>query len=365
MTATAGEFDPGYTISAGKNRIVSLVLPDAATSILDSDASNSQSFTSLASLTGVNIGDTGLYTFSGCDALVSVNLPAVTIVDRYAFSGCVGLSTVNLPVVQNIEAYAFSGCAALTLTGLPATLTNLGSGAFQGCTGLTLTSLPSGLLYTGDRAFDGCTGLVSIYLPASLTSIDFNPFTGCANLTNIIVETGNPNYRADNGMLFDTTVSETLISYPSAAGDITLPGILVVGDSVFEGNTALTSVTLPSAIDIGYSAFEGCTGLITVDFPVATTVMDGAFSGCTALTTVRLGAFVPNLGTSIFDGINSAQTVTVSAPLMAILDYGSAYYSDTDYSDNWGNAFRGRGWDGTNYLSGTVNTNISLLFEGY
>jgi len=52
--------------------------------------------------------------------------------------------------------------------------------------------------------------------------------------------------------------------------------------------------------------------------------------------------------------------VTVRFPASGAGSYGSAPTDTT--SLNWGNAFRGRGWNGTNYLDGTVNPGINLTF---
>jgi hypothetical protein len=55
----------------------------------------------------------------------------------------------------------------------------------------------------------------------------------------------------------------------------------------------------------------------------------------------------------------SSKTVTVKAPNIAsgTTGYGTAP-TDT-IATNWGNAFRGRGSDG----SGTVNVNIALVYQ--
>ena len=57
-------------------------------------------------------------------------------------------------------------------------------------------------------------------------------------------------------------------------------------------------------------------------------------------------------------------TVTVQVPA-GTTSYGTvpATYSGSDSTPNWGNAFRGLGWDGTNYSSGTVNSDITLNIE--
>jgi hypothetical protein len=47
------------------------------------------------------------------------------------------------------------------------------------------------------------------------------------------------------------------------------------------------------------------------------------------------------------------------------MGYGAvpAAYTGSDSADNWGNAFRGKGWDGTDYGSDEVNSNISLTID--
>jgi hypothetical protein len=172
-----------------------------------------------------------------------------------------------------------------------------------------------------------------------------------------------------------------------------LTGTGGIGGYAFYGCTSLTSVHFPAVITIGDSAFAGCTGLTTADFPLATVVSDSVFSGCTSLTTVylpevitigfsgssylfentgsadltvTLGNTVPTLGEDTFSGVSATKNVTIRAPSGAITDYGSASYDNTDdTTPNWGNAFRGLGWDVIGYLSGVVNTNITLTFETY
>jgi hypothetical protein len=67
----------------------------------------------------------------------------------------------------------------------------------------------------------------------------------------------------------------------------------------------------------------------------------------------------------MFGQVDSAKTVTVKVPSGAT-GYGTVpgTYTGSDTTDNWGNAFRGKGWSSTNgYGIGTVNTNITLTIE--
>jgi len=82
--------------------------------------------------------------------------------------------------------------------------------------------------------------------------------------------------------------------------------------------------------------------------------------------TITMGVNAPKVGRHIFYNIygNEAKTVTVKVPSGAS-GYGSLPFTVTgnDTTNNWGNAFRGIGWDGTNYLDGYINSSISLTVE--
>jgi hypothetical protein len=182
-------------------------------------------------------------------------------------------------------------------------------------------------------AYPSASGAVT--LPDSITSIGNQAFYGCTGLTGV--------------------------SAPEAAS---------IGQSAFNNCTGLTSVSAPAATSIGQYAFYGCTGLTGVSFPAATSIGNQAFYGCTGLTGVTLGATPPTLGTAIFISISSAKTVRVRIPASATTAYGVPGLPDTNFdntstADSWGRAFKGKGWNGTAYQTGSVNSYITLVFETY
>ncbi|MDR2370948.1 MAG: leucine-rich repeat domain-containing protein [Treponema sp.] len=317
-------FDPDSAISTGKDKIVSLVLPATATDIKAGTYSNPtfKNFSALKSVSGAGVNGT-------------------TGVGGYAFYNCAALTAVNFPVATTIGAFAFGSCTALTSISLPASLTTIDNFAFSYCTTLT-----------------------SISLPASLTTIADSSFVGCVNLTNIQVDPSNSAYKnsVDGKMLLNAG-STTLIAYPSASGNITVPtGIAAIGNYAFANCATLTSVSLPDATSIGSSAFTNCASLSVADFPQVTSIGPDVFSGTRGTSlTITLGASTaPTLGNSIFGGITMSKSVTVKVPSSAT-GYGTVPFNNSDTtSNNWGNAFRGKGWDGTNYLGSLANSNITL-----
>jgi hypothetical protein len=194
----------------------------------------------------------------------------------------------------------------------------------------------------GERAFEGCTALTSVSLPQAVT-IGFwdgwvdGTFNGC-----------------------------------TALASVSLPQAERIGDWAFGGCTALASVSLPQAVTIGSLAFDGCTALASVSLPQAVTIGHEAFDGCTALTSVTLGENPPYLGSGIFQGISRPQTVTVKIPVISKNAYGVPNLPDIPFNNsntnvnNWGNAFRGKGWTGgSTYNGAEVNGDITLVFETY
>ena len=193
-----------------------------------------------------------------------------------------------------------------------------------------------------------CSALTTGSLPASLATIGINPFASCTSLTNITVASGNPTYKhSDDKKMLLSKDGKTLIAYPSAAGEVSLPGITAIGDSAFQNCTALTTGSLPAATSIGNTAFAN-TG--------------------TGNLTVTLGSTVPALGKVMFGG--GAKSVTVRVPSGATVwdsIVSDSPYSGNDTTVNWGNGFRGGGWTAESaFVDGGadyVNNKITLTIE--
>jgi hypothetical protein len=321
----------------------------------------------------------GNNTFNDCTNLESVYIPAATSIGDNAFRNCTSLESVDFPVVTSIGSDAFNACTSLESVSFPA-VTSIDLRAFYNCTSLESVSFPAATSI-GDFAFYGCTSLTSVSFPAS-ANIYYNPFGGCINLTNITV-TGIGSLSVSEGGKVLLRNGMALVAYPSASGTITMNAITSIGVGAFD-SCNLESVSFPAVTSIGIEAFYQCTGLESVSFPAATSIGDYAFIGCTSLTnvfipaaisigngafndtgttalTVTLGATPPTLGTEIFFYVDIAKNVTVQFPFIGFAAYGNVP-ADTE-GQNWGNAFRGMGWNGTAYLDGAVNENITLTYD--
>ena len=103
--------------------------------------------------------------FAQCQALTSVNCPAVENAGRFAFSYCTALTSVNLPMLTNmggIEGHVFEQCSALTSVNLPMVTTILPN-TFNTCRVLQKVDLSS-VSIIDQFAFYSCFALTSLIL---------------------------------------------------------------------------------------------------------------------------------------------------------------------------------------------------------
>ncbi len=167
---------------------------------------------------------------------------------------------------------------------LPDTVTRIGVLAFKGTGKLSNIELSSGLTEIGEQAFY-TSGLTAIDIPASVTTIGQKAFNFSKSLTNINISSDNPNYTAEDGIIYNKDKT-TLYFYPSATGVITIPnGVKILEYTSFFGTT-VTEVTIPDSVtNINTNAFYSISTLTKIKFGTGLKkISKNAFYGCTGLT---------------------------------------------------------------------------------
>ena len=140
------------------------------------------------------------------------------------------------------------------------TTANIPSGWGDGVDFNFVTEIESG-------AFDGCTKLTSVTIPLLVNKIGLDDtFKGCTSLTSISVDSDNPYYSSQNGVLYNKNKDTILCCPPGKTGDLTIPNtVTTMANSTFEDGSKITTLTIPSAlvnIDcIGWTPFKYCTNL--------------------------------------------------------------------------------------------------------
>ena len=256
----------------------------------------------------------------------NITIPStVETIRSSAFEECLSLTGVTISEgVIAIERNAFQNCKNLKNITIPSSVEYIQINAFTGCENLkSITiaednpscSAENGVLYDKDKtvliawpsangnitipstvetietsAFEGCRSLTGITIPESITEIESNAFKNCTNLKTITVAKDNPNYLAENGILYNKDKTE-LIAWPSANGNITIPSTVeTIGSSAFEECLSLTGVTISEGvIAIERNAFQNCKNLknITISSSVDY-IQNNAFIGCENLKSITV-----------------------------------------------------------------------------
>lgn len=143
----------------------------------------------------------------------------------------------------------------------------------------------------GADSFASRSKFESLVIPASVRQIDLAAFTGCSSLSEIIVDSENNSYTANEGILYNKAFTEILYVPLNIQGKVSIvEGVTKIGSGCFKDRTGVTEIFIPdSVISIGVSAFVGCTQLTSMKIPDNVKTIGAAiFSGCYNLTELTL-----------------------------------------------------------------------------
>ena len=200
---------------------------------------------------------------------------SVTSIGGYAFSYCSSLNSIELPSsVMSIGDGAFKDCSSLSSIELPSGVTSIGYGAFYSCSSLSSIEIPNSVTTIGQYAFFHCSSLSSIELPSGVTSIGAREFIGCSSLSSIAIDSNNPKYTSEDGVLYNKEKTK-IIKYPAKkeGESYTIPSnVTSIGQYAFSGCSSLNGIIIPKEVtSIGDSAFNSCSNL-TITCKGGTTV---------------------------------------------------------------------------------------------
>lgn len=260
----------------------------------------------------------GIAAFTSCADLTSVTISSnVQNLSDSAFENCGSLTNVIIPNgITNVGDRAFSSCGNLNGIIIPGSVRSIGENAFNYCSSLGGLVIPDSVVSIGNNAFNGCSSLASINIPESVTSIGRNAFGNCAILTAINVDTNNPAYSSEAGVLFNKSQTTLLVCPAGKTGSYTISsGCTNIADNAFSMCSGLTRITIPDSVAaIGNWAFGECIGLTEITIPSGiTSIGFGMFENCISLTSVTIPNGVTTIGNMAFNSCSGLTNVTIPA----------------------------------------------------
>ena len=175
------------------------------------------------------------------------------------------------------------------------------------------TDTPFTVTRIGDNAFNG-SSTETIELPNTVTSIGYQAFRG-GSLKAVTFATTNGITVIDGRGFFVATTLLEITDIMSSAESL--------GSGAFNGNSSVTSLTTPSTLStMGTSVFRGMTSLETVDLSASTLLTEipsQTFRDATSITSIILPENVTSIGASAFLNLNNLSTVKVINPVPAAI----------------------------------------------
>lgn len=271
------------------------------------------------------------YAFSGVGATDFIISNDVTVIDEGAFAKCSNLKSMNIAAgvadvdlgnmtkLGQIGKNAFSGCQAIVSLQLPGTVTKIEEGAFSGLTALANVKFKNngkkGTTTIGTSAFSGCTNLVDVETASNVGVIDNKAFSGCVKLMRLkladgLQTIGNSAFagcKRLEGALPDGVeeeyeiVEEKRVKLPNPNAQLVIPeSVTTIGDMAFancynDDETHTPEGGSEKVYKIGIKAVHIAGNL------AGTTIGASAFAVCQNLTKLTLGEGVTGLGDSALE----------------------------------------------------------------
>ena len=364
----------------------------------------------------------GASAFESSYNLTSILIPnTITSIGSYAFSYCSGISgSLTLPTsLKKLGDGAFYACSKLTSVTIPATLTDIGYYCFLESNSVTAfnvnasnpdyvsvngmlmsknqdtlfscppaktgsITVPNTVKLIGSYAFYNCSKISgTITIPQYVDYIGYYAFYNCTLITSYDVNSLNPYFSAENGILFSKN-KDRLLVYPvsktgvyqmptsiksidpaafafcsSLTGTLQLPAsVTSIGLYAFynctqisaldveAGNTKYSSdngvlykhemdtllvcplgktgnYTIPENVKyISYSAFDGCSGITSITLPTTLTgIGNYAFEYCTGLSKIQIPRSTSNIANGAFYSCSNLMEISIVNPEPPMVDY--------------------------------------------
>lgn len=249
-----------------------------------------------------------------------------------SFYNCTEITNIIIASsVKSISSNAFQDCRGLISVTIPGSVEEIEPRAFMNCYNLQNVTVQNGVRSISAWVFYNCSSLKNITLPESLEDIYGTSFYGCNNLITITVDTDNPNFSSQDGVLFNKS-KDKLIIYPQGKNEETysIPsGVEYVGSSAFRNCSNLKTISIPnSIIDIGAYSFTNCSNISEITIPNSViTIGESAFEECSSITRIKIPVSVESIGEGAFSDCSALVDFTVDSNNEYYRSYAGILYN--------------------------------------
>ena len=236
------------------------------------------------------------HAFSFNDNLKHVTLtPEITTIGMYAFTYCRGLQTIDLMNVTNISSYAFSSCSKLENIVFPPSLTNLGKSIFSYCPLLKIDSSQNSNFHIVD-------GMLFIPGEDTTNKNTLSEFFGDQKTVNLPDQC-----EILNTNVFSSKSIDTVVFNPNSAK-------MIIRSGAFSSST-IQYIELPQNLqEIEDEAFFWCSKLEKVTFTdtTITSIPKQCFYQCESLSTIIFPHSLLSIGESAFFGCLNLEAINLT-----------------------------------------------------
>lgn len=266
----------GYTVTGVENmdtsNIKKIVMPDTVTYIGECAFGDYDDSVPLEEIVlSKNLKTIGLYAFSRCFELKSIDIPeSVTEIENGAFSGCYSLKNFNVSKNTNFgdrvfgnypwtsipalnddynvwlydenasDFFVWNGCLFAYRGNsktpvIPSGVCGIGDEVFEN-SDITGVTIPEGVRYINNGAFKNCTSLKNVKIPKSVQKIGGYAFYECSSLSSVTFSVGLK------------SIEDNAFGYCESLKKAVLPEGLEKLDGAFYGCYNLENITFPSSL---------------------------------------------------------------------------------------------------------------------
>ncbi len=205
-------------------------------------------------------------------AIKNINLGEINSIGQEAFTGCNALVSVQIEKAVSIPGNCFKDCNSLNTVEIYG-LTVIPSSAFAGCTKLSAVNLPDVRLVL-QKAFENCSSLQSVSLPGAI-SVFSDVFVGCNSLISLDL----PSMQSFDDMMLS---HNDYPHFPESLETFSAPSLKYTVKDMFKSAPNISIISLNEAVDIAEYTFRGCEKIQYLNLESANILKENSMSGCSA-----------------------------------------------------------------------------------